>query len=157
MAQWRASVDVPANAQGPAAARRVVAALLPVWELPELCNDAEVVVSELVTNAYRHAPGTDSFELELVRREDGVRIALADGASVRPVIAELGEYHPTGRGMAIVAALATRWGAEDHHGGKRVWVDLDRTDGMDDWGIEPLTPALQTRTESISQDPLPGL
>jgi len=129
MAQWRASIDVPASAHGPAAARRVVAALLPVWELPELSADAELVVSELVTNAYRHAPGTDSFELELVRREDGVRIALADGNAVRPVIAELkADHQPTGRGMAIVAALATRWGAEDHHGGKRVWVDLDRTD-----------------------------
>ena len=127
MAQWRASIDVPATAHGPAAARRVVSALLPAWELPELCDDAELVVSELVTNAYRHAPGTDSFELELVRRDDGVRIALADGNSVRPVIAELAsDNQPTGRGMALVAALATRWGAEDHHGGKRVWVDLDR-------------------------------
>ncbi len=130
MAQWRASIDVPASVQGPMAARRVVAALLPAWELPELSDDAELVVSELVTNAYRHAPGTDSFELELVRRDGGVRIALADGNSVRPVIAELSDQdtRPTGRGMAIVAALATRWGAEDHHGGKRVWVDLERAD-----------------------------
>jgi len=127
MAQWRALIDVPASAHGPAAARHVVAALLPVWELPELSADAELVVSELVTNAYRHAPGTDSFELELVRQSDGVRISLADGNAVRPVIAELhADHQPTGRGMAIVAALAVRWGAEDHHGGKRVWVDLQR-------------------------------
>jgi anti-sigma regulatory factor (Ser/Thr protein kinase) len=127
MAQWRASIDVPASAQGPAAARRVVAALLPAWELPDLSDDAQLVVSELVTNAYRHAPGTDNFELELVRQDAGVRIALADGNSVRPVIAELkdDDARPTGRGMAIVAALASRWGAEDHHGGKRVWVDLE--------------------------------
>ena len=127
MGQWRASIDVPASAQGPAAARRVVAALLPVWELPDLSDDAQLVVSEIVTNAYQHAPGTDSFELELVRREHGVRIALADGNAVRPVIAELkAQNQPHGRGMAIVAALASGWGAEDHHGGKRVWVDLDR-------------------------------
>jgi len=116
-----------AYSAGGAGTERNGAALLPVWELPELSADAELVVSELVTNAYRHAPGTDSFELELVRREDGVRIALADGNAVRPVIAELkADNQPTGRGMAIVAALATRWGAEDHHGGKRVWVDLER-------------------------------
>jgi len=127
MGQWRASVDVPASVQGPAAARGVVAAVLPVWELPDLSDDAQLVVSELVTNAYRHAPGTDSFELELVRQSDGVRISLADGNAVRPVIAELhADHQPTGRGMAIVAALAVRWGAEDHHGGKRVWVDLQR-------------------------------
>jgi len=127
MGQWRASVDVPASVQGPAAARGVVAAVLPVWELPDLSDDAQLVVSELVTNAYRHAPGTDSFELELVRQSDGVRISLADRNAVRPVIAELkADHQPTGRGMAIVAALAVRWGAEDHHGGKRVWVDLQR-------------------------------
>lgn len=129
MAQWRASIDVPATSRGPAAARQVVAALLPAWGLADLCSDAELVVSELVTNAYLHAPGTDSFELELVRRTNGVRMTLADGVSVRPIIAELGHEHPTGRGMVIVAQLATGWGAEDHHGGKRVWVDIDRRDG----------------------------
>jgi len=88
-------------------------------------DDAELVVSEIVTNAYLHAPGTDSFEMELVRRTNGVRIMLADGASVRPMIAELGSDAPSGRGMSIVAELATAWGSEEHHGGKRVWVDLD--------------------------------
>jgi anti-sigma regulatory factor (Ser/Thr protein kinase) len=124
MGQWRASVDVPANPRGPLAARRVVAALLDVWELPELRDDAELVVSELVTNAYRYAPGTDSFELEVVRRSDGLRIALADGSSIRPIVNELSSEGTTGRGMALVAALADNWGAEEHHGGKRVWVDL---------------------------------
>ena len=126
MGQWRASMDVPATSHGPRAARRVVSALLPVWGLADLQDDAELVVSELVTNAYLHAPGTDSFELELVRRGNGVRIALADGAAVRPVIADLRHRRPNGRGMGIIAALASGWGAEDHHGGKRVWVDLDR-------------------------------
>lgn len=125
MGQWRASIDVPATSHGPGAARRVISALLPAWGLSDLRDDAELVVSELVTNAFLHAPGTDSFELELVRRGEGVRIALADGASVRPVIADLNHDQPGGRGMAIIASLASAWGAEDHHGGKRVWVDLD--------------------------------
>jgi anti-sigma regulatory factor (Ser/Thr protein kinase) len=125
VAQWRASMDVPATVHGPAAARRVIGALPPVWELPQLRDTAELVVSELVTNAYLHAPGTDSFELEMVRRENGVRISLADGNSIRPMLRELGGEELSGRGMRIVAELASAWGAEDHHGGKRVWVDLD--------------------------------
>jgi anti-sigma regulatory factor (Ser/Thr protein kinase) len=125
VAQWRASIDIPATLEGPAAARRIVRALLPAWQLPELKADAELIVTEIVTNAYRHAPGTDSFELELIRRTDGIRISLADGNSVRPMIAELRNDAVSGRGMALVEALATGWGAEDHHGGKRVWVDLD--------------------------------
>jgi anti-sigma regulatory factor (Ser/Thr protein kinase) len=130
VAQWRASVDVPATSRGPAAARRVVSALLPAWELEDLTDDAMLVVSELVSNAVQHAPGTDSFELELVRRTNGLRIALADGTSVQPIISELTDDHPDGRGLVIVAALASRWGSEEHHGGKRVWVDIERPDSQ---------------------------
>jgi anti-sigma regulatory factor (Ser/Thr protein kinase) len=126
MGQWHASVDIPATARGVAAARHVVTVLLPSWDLPdELCGDAELIVSELVTYAYRHAPGTDSFELALDRRTDGIRLSLADGSSIRPLISELSTTAPSGRGMTIVERLASRWGADDYRGGKRVWVDLD--------------------------------
>ena len=121
-----AAVDIPATVHAAAAARTVVDALLPVWNLADLQDDAKLIASELVTNAYLHAPGTDSFELELVRRSRGVRISLADGSSIRPVIAELSHDATSGRGMRIVACLASAWGAEDYHGGKRVWVELDQ-------------------------------
>lgn len=124
MSEWRAVIDVPASVHGPVAARQLVAALLPLWELGHLAADAQLIVTELVSNAYQHAPGSDSFELEILGYPDRIRIALADGSAARPVIAELDQTRPTGRGMRIVAALATEWGAEDHHGGKRVWVDL---------------------------------
>jgi two-component sensor histidine kinase len=90
-----------------------------------LRDDATLVVSELVTNAMQHAPGVDSYELEITRRSAGVRVSIADGSSVRPLVKQLSHDAPRGRGMAIVAALSSRWGADDHHGGKRVWVDLD--------------------------------
>ena len=80
----------------------------------------------MVANAYRHAPGTDSFELELVELGDGVRISLADGSSIRPIVRELADDAPSGRGLHIVEVLVDEWGAEDHHGGKRVWVRMDR-------------------------------
>jgi hypothetical protein len=57
-----------------------------------------------------------------------LRITLADGSAVRPVVRELTGDAPTGRGMAIVAAVASRWGVEDHHGGKPVWVELGAED-----------------------------
>jgi anti-sigma regulatory factor (Ser/Thr protein kinase) len=126
MAQMRALFDIPATEHGPSAARRVVTAVLSAWGLADLRADAVLIVSELVTNAYQHAPGTDSLELELVRRDNGVRIWLADNSAVMPVIRELVGPERRGRGMYIVAALATAWGAEPHHGGKRVWVDLDQ-------------------------------
>lgn len=125
MAQWRALVDIPGTRRGPAAARAVVGAILAAWGLDVLRDEAMLLVSELVTNAVQHAPGAASYELEVVERGDGVRISLADGSSVRPLIKQLNHDTSRGRGMAIVAALSARWGAEDHHGGKRVWVDLE--------------------------------
>ncbi len=126
MDQWTASADIPANVHAAASARAVVDALMPAWDLADLLDDAKLVASELITNAYRHAPGTDSFELELAHRSHGVRISLADGSSIQPIIAELSDYAANGRGMTIVAAVASAWGAEDTESGKRVWVDLNQ-------------------------------
>jgi anti-sigma regulatory factor (Ser/Thr protein kinase) len=122
--QWHANAEIPATPRGPAAARRVVAALLDAWGLAQLGDDAQLVASELVTNAYQHAPGTDSFDLELTGRPDRVTIALADGSAIRPIIGELNHQARRGRGLRLVAAVSARWGADDHQGGKRVWAEI---------------------------------
>lgn len=124
VAQWQANAQIPATPRGPAAARRVVAALLDAWGLDQLIDDARLVVSELVTNAYQHAPGADSFELELSGQPDRVTIALADGSAVRPSIGELNHQTPGGRGLRLVAAVSARWGADDLQSGKRVWAEI---------------------------------
>ncbi len=125
MGQWRATADIPATVRGPAAARHLVGTLLRGWQLEPLIDAAELVVSELVTNAILHAPGEDSHELELVAHAGRLRITVADGSAIRPmVVAELHPDQPHGRGLHIVEALATRWGVDDHHGGKRLWVEL---------------------------------
>jgi anti-sigma regulatory factor (Ser/Thr protein kinase) len=113
--------------QAPAAARRIVSSVLSEWELTDLGDDARLVVSELVSNAVRHASGPQQLQLEVARLgTDGVRIALADGSSVKPIIRELDDRATSGRGLRIVQSLAADWGTEDHPGGKRVWVDLER-------------------------------
>lgn len=124
MSRWHASADIPATIHGPAVARGFIAALLNAHGLDRLTYPAQLVVSELVTNAYQHAPGTDSFELELAVTDDHLRVSLADGSAIRPTVAELNQHAPRGRGMRIVHNLATRWGAEDYHGGKRVWAEI---------------------------------
>jgi anti-sigma regulatory factor (Ser/Thr protein kinase) len=124
MSRWHASADIPATIRGPTVARGFVAALLNARGLEHLTYQAQLVISELVTNAYQHAPGTDSFELELSATDKHIRISLADGSAIRPTVAELNQDAPRGRGMRIVQNLASRWGADDHHGGKRVWAEI---------------------------------
>lgn len=126
MTPLRASFDLPATAHAVKSARDVVGAVLAGWHLADLSDDAQLIVSELVTNVLRHAPGPESYELDFVRRANGVQVGLADGSSVRPVVAELDHTRTTGRGMRVVEHLASTWGVDEYAGGKRVWVVLDR-------------------------------
>ena len=56
--------------------------------------------------------------------DDRLRIAVADGSSIRPVVQELSHDRPRGPGMRVVQAIADRWGTDAHGGGKRVWLEL---------------------------------
>lgn len=100
-------------------------ALLEAWGLQGLCPDAELVVSELVSNAVIHAPGAVSHELQVVRRPAGIRLSVVDGSTAVPTIRRKHDGRPGGRGLRIIAMLASGWGHEVLPGGKVVWADLD--------------------------------
>jgi anti-sigma regulatory factor (Ser/Thr protein kinase) len=107
-------------------ARVVTRAVLRDWSVPEdVVDDALLVVSELVTNAVRHAPGHDGVELGLVEDDGKLRVSLIDGSTTSPLPREAAAGAEDGRGMAIVAALADRWGIAPHLGGKQVWWEVD--------------------------------
>ncbi|MGN6089014.1 MAG: ATP-binding protein [Actinomycetales bacterium] len=124
MSSYRALVDVPPTLTAASVARGVVRQLLHAWQLSSAVDAAQLVVSEMVTNAVRHVGGEASFELTIEAAGDEIRLALADGSSVRPLIRELRDDSLGGRGIALIEALTERWGVEDHEGGKRVWVIL---------------------------------
>jgi anti-sigma regulatory factor (Ser/Thr protein kinase) len=86
---------------------------------------AELLVSELVTNALRH--GRPPVELRIrTARGRVLRIEVLDGAvGEDPVPSEAPPDAISGRGLSIVAALAVRWGTEAAASGKVVWAELD--------------------------------
>jgi anti-sigma regulatory factor (Ser/Thr protein kinase) len=124
-------VVVPHHARGARQARHRIAGELAGAVSSELLADAVAVVAELVGNAIRHAeplPGdvirvawriraAVSRELLEVRVTDG-------GASVEPRQRSVGPDAVDGRGLAIVAALADRWGVERDGLGQSVWAEL---------------------------------
>jgi anti-sigma regulatory factor (Ser/Thr protein kinase) len=124
VAQMRAVIDIPGRVSQVAAARTIVGAIVTAWGLAERVDDAKFVASELLTNAIDHAPGQETYELELEQRDRRLRVSLADGSSIRPVVAQLDHDRPRGRGIRLIEALAQSWGSDDHRGGKRVWVEL---------------------------------
>jgi anti-sigma regulatory factor (Ser/Thr protein kinase) len=124
MSSFSASVDLPPAVHSVPVARHLVLELLRAWHLPHDRDDAALLVTELVTNVVDHVGGEASLTLELESSDGWLRIAVADGSSVRPVMRELDRDNPRGRGLRLVQAIAARWGAEDHQGGKRIWLEL---------------------------------
>ena len=131
MSSFSASIDLPPVPSSVPLARRLVRDVLRTWAAPQDRADAELLVTELVANVVDHA-GVDVLTLELALAGAWLRIGVVDGSAVRPVIRELSTAEERGRGMQLVAAIADRWGAEDHNGGKRVWFELAPVPGEPD-------------------------
>ena len=101
------SRPVPGPALAPRSvghARRLVATQLDSWQLPQLADDARLVVSELLTNAALHAK--PPIRLSLLRIPDGVRIEVSDGSSEMPMVLRPASDTMTGRGWSLVQALS---------------------------------------------------
>jgi anti-sigma regulatory factor (Ser/Thr protein kinase) len=125
MSSVSARVDLRPSPRSVSTARRVVGELLTAWQAPQDRRDAELLVTEVVANVVDHVGGEAVLALEVELSEAWLRISVADGSSVQPVVQELDTGRPRGRGLQLVQAIADRWGFEEHHGGKRVWFELD--------------------------------
>jgi anti-sigma regulatory factor (Ser/Thr protein kinase) len=108
---------------GVRAARRLTSATL--RNLPgELSSDAELVVTELVTNAVLHGEPPISFRLR--GRRDRVRVEVVDAGHSMPLRGRGSTEGMTGRGLAVVESLTTAWGVEPADDGKVVWAELGK-------------------------------
>jgi serine phosphatase RsbU (regulator of sigma subunit)/anti-sigma regulatory factor (Ser/Thr protein kinase) len=106
-----------------AEARGQVDAQLGEWGLPAAFRaDVALVVSELVTNAYRH--GGPPIEHRVVHTGRSVVVEVADGSPIRPTPRSVTPREEAGRGLAIIARLADRWGSRAAGTGKVVWASL---------------------------------
>ncbi|MFI0940939.1 ATP-binding protein [Streptomyces sp. NPDC021020] len=107
--------------------RRVLAA----WELDDLADRAELVLSELLSNAFQHAdvPPDSEVETRYERLPKAIRIEVHDADDAKPRVQLLSTETESGRGLALVHALTGgEWGVGPREGvGKRVWavVKLD--------------------------------
>jgi anti-sigma regulatory factor (Ser/Thr protein kinase) len=93
---------------------------------PELVEDAELLVSELVTNAIKH--GKPAILLRVRSEPPGIGVEVTDEGPEEPVISsdEPAYDQHSGRGLRMVAAVASAWGVrrpEDGQG-KIVWFTL---------------------------------
>ncbi|MFI8449136.1 ATP-binding SpoIIE family protein phosphatase [Streptomyces erythrochromogenes] len=101
-------------------ARHLVLAQLTAWDLDELSFSTELIVSELVTNAIRHAGGR--VRLRLIRA-DTLTCEVSDSSNTQPRMRRARSSEEGGRGLYIVAQLSHRWGSRYTMGGKTVWSE----------------------------------
>jgi anti-sigma regulatory factor (Ser/Thr protein kinase) len=110
-----------------AARRRLVSDLIASGVCDSAVCDAALVISELLSNALRHADPLPGGNIKVSWRLDAdcVQVCVADGGGeTRP---ELGEPTPGatgGRGLRIVAKLSKGWGTSHGDGGTTVWAQV---------------------------------
>ncbi|MEW9531606.1 ATP-binding protein [Microbispora sp. NPDC049125] len=114
----------------PAVARDFTARTLHQWGFGQLVPDAQVVVSELVTNAMRHAPvdqtGGTPILLRLVNHRFHIGCGVSDASERIPAVCPWSDLSETGRGLHLVEALSAAWGwIVTRGGGKVVWALFD--------------------------------
>jgi anti-sigma regulatory factor (Ser/Thr protein kinase) len=123
-ARPRARIDVPHDTSGPAQARAAVAECAGRLGIEDLREDVVLVVSEMVTNAVRHAAPPVGLEIEAT--DVDVVIAVRDGSPRRPVPRVADEQAEGGRGMMLVDLLTSDHGVRPQPPGKTVWARVPR-------------------------------
>lgn len=119
---------------GPAAAaeaRSSVRAAICAWGVPVDPYVAALLTSELVTNAIRHEAG-DTIKLFISCSCGHLRVYVHDSSRTWPVPLNPAPDAEAGRGLTLVASLATDWGVYRTPGGKAVYFTLALHDGLDD-------------------------
>ncbi|MEU5428248.1 ATP-binding protein [Streptomyces olivoreticuli] len=115
----------PCSEETPGDARKAVRHTVLTWGLAqEIADTAELLVSELVTNAVIHAQGSD-FCLVICRaRHESLSVIVVDDGHGVPTRRASSDSATNGRGLILVDCLADGWGVHNLAHGKAVYFRL---------------------------------
>jgi serine phosphatase RsbU (regulator of sigma subunit) len=130
VADWGIDSDAAVVSQ----VRANVARQLESWGVEEFGFTAELVVSELVTNAIRYGRAPIRLRLilpERVQEPGGPGVALicevSDTSNTTPLLRRARSFDEGGRGLLLVAQLSASWGTRHTRQGKTVWAELNES------------------------------
>ncbi|HEY6278142.1 MAG TPA: ATP-binding protein [Streptosporangiaceae bacterium] len=128
---WSRQLPLPPSGHAAGLARQAARDALAAWRLEAVSETAVLLVSELVTNAIRHArTGGSAIVLTLETAGGWLRIEVHDGDPGGPVPRPLAGLEESGFGLVLVDAMADKWGVRQTASGKAVWVELDTQPGL---------------------------
>ena len=116
-------VHLPADVQSVRRGRQVARDVVMEWGLQPLADDVQLGVSELLSNAVRHA-GTDVVLTLRLAGRLVVEVVDNDPDLPHPVLPDEDLRATSGRGLRIVSAISTDWGVRAAPEGKAVWFAL---------------------------------
>lgn len=118
-----ATIQLAPESGAPRRAREFLTRFVCSEGAEQYAEDGRVVVSELVTNAVRYSRTEMSVDLELTGA--GLVVGVYDDGPGEPRITPATQRGLSGRGLVLVARLASEWGVQfAERGGKRVWCML---------------------------------
>ncbi|MEU9989275.1 SpoIIE family protein phosphatase [Streptomyces sp. NPDC048045] len=117
-----ATWDIPADPALVGPIRRQVGDRLERWSLSGITFTAELVVSELVTNAIRY--GSHPMRLRLIHDAATLIVEVSDTSHTAPHLRRAKTFDEGGRGLLLVAQLTQRWGSRHTTEGKTIWAEL---------------------------------
>lgn len=123
------ALTLPHTPASASRARRALVEHLRGYGVPDgLVGDAQLALSEMVGNAVRHArPRSDGSLLAKCEVYDStISLTVIDGGGAStPRVRRTSPDEGSGRGLAIVATLARRWGVDRYGPDTRVWAEFD--------------------------------
>lgn len=120
-----ADLRVDDDAGDIAKARRFVSHFGGQWGYDTLQDEAQLVASELVTNALMHARSACDLRMRCADRV--LRIEVVDGGRGMPELRRPGDAVEHGRGLLLVSTLCPAWGVDAYRDGRKmVWAELRR-------------------------------
>ena len=109
------------------ARRRLVSDLIRAGVYDPAVCDVALVISELLSNALRHAEPLPGSKIRVAWRIDpgSIQVSVSDGGGpTKPELGEPAQGATGGRGLRIVERLSSRWGTSTGEDGTTVWAEV---------------------------------
>jgi anti-sigma regulatory factor (Ser/Thr protein kinase) len=119
---WTYGLSIPHDPRAVRVVRATIRSILAAAKLNCIVDTVELLVSEVVTNAYHHSPVESYVSME--RTPEDFRVTVWDHAPGTPAPRTPAADDERGRGLGIVEACSDEWGVRDYPYGKAVWFSV---------------------------------